>query len=41
MTNLATIKKIEKSEEQIKIGRFVKVDTVMSEKEIDNLLMYP
>ena len=39
MTNLTTIKKVERSEEQIKIGRFVKIDIVMSEKEIDNILI--
>ncbi len=30
---------IERSEEQIKAGRFTKADTSMSDKEIDDLLM--
>ncbi|HLC71057.1 MAG TPA: AbrB/MazE/SpoVT family DNA-binding domain-containing protein [Candidatus Nanoarchaeia archaeon] len=30
---------IEKSEEQIKVGRFTKADTSMNDEEIDDLLM--
>lgn len=33
------IEAIEKSEEQIKEGKFVKADTSMGDKEIDDLLM--
>jgi AbrB family looped-hinge helix DNA binding protein len=33
------IETIEKSEEQIEEGKFIKADTSMSDKEIDDLLM--
>ena len=37
--DMLLIEKIRKSEEQIKEGKFVKVDTTMGDEEIDDLLM--
>ncbi|MBS3107669.1 AbrB/MazE/SpoVT family DNA-binding domain-containing protein [Candidatus Woesearchaeota archaeon] len=37
--DIRLIDKIKKSEENIKKGKFVKADTSMSDKEIDDLLM--
>ena len=37
--DMILIDKIRKSEDEIKRGKFVKVDTKMSEEEIDDLLM--
>lgn len=37
--DMLLIEKINRSEEDIKKGRFVKVDSSMSDKEIDDLLM--
>jgi AbrB family looped-hinge helix DNA binding protein len=39
MRDIKLIEKIERSEEQIKRGKFVKADTRMSDVEIDDLLM--
>ena len=37
--DLHLLEKIGRSEEQIKAGKFIKGDTVMSDEEIDDLLM--
>ena len=37
--DMLLIEKIRKSEEQIKNGKFVKVDTSMNDEKIDDLLM--
>ncbi len=37
--DMLLIERIQKSEEQIKEGKFVKTDTSMNEEEIDDLLM--
>ena len=37
--DIKLIEKIEKSEEQIKKGKFTKVNTKMNDKEIDDLLI--
>ncbi|HLC75346.1 MAG TPA: AbrB/MazE/SpoVT family DNA-binding domain-containing protein [Candidatus Nanoarchaeia archaeon] len=37
--NFHLIETIEKSEEQIRVGKTVKADTSMTDKEIDDLLM--
>ena len=39
MKDIMLIEKIQRSEEQIKKGRFVKADTKMNDEEIDDLLM--
>lgn len=39
MKDIMLIEKIQYSEEQIREGRFVKADTKMDDKEIDDLLM--
>jgi len=39
MKDIMLIEKIQRSEEQIKKGRFVKANTKMSDEEIDDLLM--
>ena len=38
--DIALIDKIKRSEEQIKKGRVVKIDTKMSDEDIDDLLMH-
>lgn len=37
--DMLLIERIERSEEQIKKGQFVKADTAMNDQEIDDLLM--
>ena len=37
--DMLLIEKIRRSEEQIKKGKFVKIDTTMNDEEIDDLLM--
>jgi AbrB family looped-hinge helix DNA binding protein len=37
--DMILIEKIKKSEDEIKNGKFIKVDSKMSDKEIDDLLM--
>jgi len=39
MKDIMLIEKIQRSEEQIKKGRFVKADTKMNDEKIDDLLM--
>ena len=39
LEDMKLIESIKRSEKQIKEGKFVKVDTRMSDEEIDNLLM--
>lgn len=39
MDDMLLLEKIRRSEEQIKKGKFVKADTSMSDKEVDDLLM--
>jgi len=38
--DMLLIEKIRRSEEQIKEGKFVKADTTIGDKEIDDLLMH-